>query len=809
MAMPRGVTDVARQPPRLWSRPRRARLYTADRHHPRARRATDLLLLIAASLALAVVVQAAEPPTPFEQALDDLFASAPDFLDILWRVGSRLLLLWALLLAVGALVRWRLAILRDLVVSCGAAAVGATVLGEVVLSGGSLGFWEALTQTDPPPSAVSLPLALAAAITVVASPHIARPYRSVSRWLLAVGSISLLCLEAATGTAAAIGLLCGVVAATLVHLALGSSAGLPSLEEVRQALVDLDVMTGPLQEATRQTAGEFLVDTADPDGVPLLVKVYGRDARDTQLVAKAWRTLWYRGSGSVTLSRMQQAEHEAFVTLLAERSGVHVDEVVRAGRSSNGDAVLVLRQPGVPLPEEGATGVDRGVVERMWDEVTALHDAGIAHGDLAPRRFRRIGDRVAVGGLAHATVWPPRDERQIDIAQLIVTTVLLVGIDEAVEVARVRLGAEGVQGVLPYLQLAGLGSQLRADVKEAELDLDDVRDGAARLAAIEPPPMAKLRRVSRAGLVRAGILALVAYLLISALSGIDFEEVLDELQGASWGVLAVALLLGQTPRLAQAESTRGACPRPVAYGPLVLLQFAITFVNLVIPSAAARVAVNIRFFQRQGIPPASAVSIGVIDGIGGFIVQLTILLVVLVLGVGDPQLDFDLDDVSSSTLLRILAAAAVVVVIAVLVVAVVPSLRRRVVEQVKPWIHEVGETLGSLRSPTKVFQILGGNLVAEVLFASTMALVLAAFGTWVPLGTLLVVNVGVSLFAGLMPVPGGIGVAEGALVVGLTAAGVDEATALSAAIAYRIVTFYLPPVWGAVAFRRLERTGFI
>jgi uncharacterized protein (TIRG00374 family) len=85
----------------------------------------------------------------------------------------------------------------------------------------------------------------------------------------------------------------------------------------------------------------------------------------------------------------------------------------------------------------------------------------------------------------------------------------------------------------------------------------------------------------------------------------------------------------------------------------------------------------------------------------------------------------------------------------------------------------------------------------------------AAFGTSLPLATLLVINVSVALFSGIMPVPGGIGVSEGAYVLLLTSAGVDEATAFGVAIAYRICTFYLPPLWGGVALRRLERTGYL
>jgi len=114
-----------------------------------------------------------------------------------------------------------------------------------------------------------------------------------------------------------------------------------------------------------------------------------------------------------------------------------------------------------------------------------------------------------------------------------------------------------------------------------------------------------------------------------------------------------------------------------------------------------------------------------------------------------------------------------------------------------------------LRSPTRVVRLLLANLAAEVLLASTLGLVLVSLGSSMSLATLLVVNVGVTFFAALIPVPGGIGITEGALVVGLTAAGLDQATAFAAAICYRLCTYYLPPIGGWFAMRRLEKTGLL
>ena len=53
------------------------------------------------------------------------------------------------------------------------------------------------------------------------------------------------------------------------------------------------------------------------------------------------------------------------------------------------------------------------------------------------------------------------------------------------------------------------------------------------------------------------------------------------------------------------------------------------------------------------------------------------------------------------------------------------------------------------------------------------------------------------------------GVSEAALTAGLVALGVPNAAAMSTAIAYRMATFYLPPIWGSVATRWLKRHSYL
>ncbi len=78
-------------------------------------------------------------------------------------------------------------------------------------------------------------------------------------------------------------------------------------------------------------------------------------------------------------------------------------------------------------------------------------------------------------------------------------------------------------------------------------------------------------------------------------------------------------------------------------------------------------------------------------------------------------------------------------------------------------------------------------------------------GYSIGLTELIFINISVSLLAGVLPIPGGIGVVEGGLTFGLVRAGMPEETALAAVLMYRLSTFYLPPIWGFFALKWLEK----
>jgi uncharacterized membrane protein YbhN (UPF0104 family) len=137
------------------------------------------------------------------------------------------------------------------------------------------------------------------------------------------------------------------------------------------------------------------------------------------------------------------------------------------------------------------------------------------------------------------------------------------------------------------------------------------------------------------------------------------------------------------------------------------------------------------------------------------------------------------------------------------------QLRTRIADRVRPVVADARLTLSSLQSPAKLAQLFGGNLLSELILAAALGLSLGAFGASANLATLLVISIGAALFGGFMPVPGGIGVMEAALATGLAATGIDASTAMATALLFRATTYYLPPLWGWMAMRWLQRNSFL
>jgi uncharacterized protein (TIRG00374 family) len=781
----------------------RGRFFALPPQAPRGRRPTDITMLLLSALVFVVFALRADDHTnALGQAIITVVSALPAFLDPLWRIVHDLQVLWSLLLVVVAVFRrqWHL-VLSTFVAVAMVLAVGTLTARWV--NGEWPAFPAGLFDIRVAVAFPAVGIAVWVACASVASAFLTRPYRFFGRTLIFGAALASVAVRSTTPSDTVGAVALGLLSAAAVHLLIGSPGGIPDARGVRRVLMSMGIDAEP--SAIDRHGGVVVARALASNGDDLDVKIYGRDAWDGQFLVKLWRFFWYRDSGStLALSRLQQVEHEAFLTLLAERHGVPVDSVVAADTTVIGDAVLVVRRPGPLLAEVDVVPDDRQL-DAMWTALASLHFTRIAHGAVDAEHVRLTEHGAGLADLSSGFMASGRNEFFVDQAQLLVTTALVAGPDRAIAAARRGVGDEVLGEVVSFVQPAALTRHLRHHTSELDLEVDAFRKHVLTVLELEQRDLQKLRRISWSTVVTSAVLFIAGYMLVSQLTQVGLETVWEAMRDASIAILIGAFLVSSFGRFMGAVGLAGISPTPVPVGRLTVLQFAQTFVSLAMPSTAARVAINIRFFQRNGVEPTTAAAMGALDGFTGFLCQITLLASILLLGIGslDLQLSTDFDLSKVRTMLIWLAAAFVV---GILVIALVPKLRVWVLDQ----FRKVRSFLVPfLKSPRRLAIAFGANFAAELVGALTLFTVLTAFGQHVNYLDVVLVSIFVALFAGLMPVPGGIGVSEAALTAGFIAIGVPESVAFAAALTCRMITFYLPPLIGAFAFRWLRREGFL
>jgi glycosyltransferase 2 family protein len=776
-------------------------LLTAPDAGRRNRRTVDaiFLLLAAIVIGLTAVIASSTPGVDRDvaEALTTLFGWA----DALWRAAFVALLFLALMVVAEVLLHRRWGLARDLFLAVIPLAALGLTLGGIVESDWFPVKDHLLSRWGYP----ELRLAAATAVLVVAGPELVRRVRVLAAWFVPFAALAAIVLGAALPSAALGGLAVGLAVGAIVRLAFGSAAGVPPTERIRAAMAGLGVEVRDLEPSTRQRIGAAEYVGHDPDGNPLKARFLDRDAQDTQRLARRWRLLAYRDPPrSAPIGRLEQVEHEALAMFVAAQAGIRVPEVVLAAPDADGNALLVTQEPDVePLELSRADQVSDKTLEELWQQVDRLHRAGIAHGRLNASNVLVTDEGPMLVDLSAASLAAPQSAIDIDAAELVVACTVLVGPERALRLALNSGWRENLIRILPYLQSAALTPHLRDLARSHEVGLKKLRADFAAATGQEAPEVEPLRRIRPRDLLLTAALIVAAYLLISKLAEIGFGTIYRELKEADPAWVLVALLLAQSSFIGTGISVRGSVATPLPLLPCVLLQSAIKFINLTVPSSAGRIGIDLRFLQRMGASAPEAVAAGALDDVSETIVQAALLLISL-LFVGD-ALDTSKFHLSSPDG-RLVAGIIVALVASLAVVFAVPKLRAKVLPGVRSGLSGLRTVV---RDRHKRLELFGGSIISELLYSISLGATCLAYGVHLDLAQLIFVNTAASVLSSLVPSPGGIGAAEASLSAGLIAMGVGESTAFAVAITQRLCTFYLPPIWGYLSLRWLSRRGYV
>ena len=602
----------------------------------------------------------------------------------------------------------------------------------------------------------------------------------------------------------------------VVRLVFGSPLGLPSPEDVRLLLEEFGIRSRDVHPATRQVWGVARFEATelcrgDRPG-RLGIAVYGRDAADARLLTKAGRFLLYRDSGpSLTITRLQQVEHEAYITMRAGLADAAVPEIVEAGTAGpSRDALLVYRTPpGTALSDTDAAEISDATLDDLYRELLTLRRARIAHGAINGDAVLvdPVAGTVVLADFRNASERASPDQLDRDLAGAIAATAVVIGAERAADAAARGLEPHLMEGALRQLQKPALDPLLVRSLRGRRSLLPEVRERAAAAAAIELPTLAEPRRVSWPTLIMIIGSLIGGWALIGVL--IDVAGSFDTVIGADWLWVIIAFVLAQLAYVASAVESLGSVAGPLPLGRTVAVEVAKAFSGLA-GGAPAIFATRVRYYQKQGYDTPVALSSGAIMTTASWISTAVLFVVSLPFAWGSLDLEATPQAGGDSKLVWIILALVVLIGLVVGLALAVPRLRRLAAEKMRPKLRDIWGNLKVVASsPGKLVQLLGGAFGRDLLVAMALSVSLRAFGDHLRLPILIVVITLAALIGGIAPSPGGMGVVEAGMILGLTAAGVAEADATAAVFIQRLFTSYLPPIWGWITLVWMRRREYL
>ncbi|NDR52817.1 MULTISPECIES: lysylphosphatidylglycerol synthase domain-containing protein [unclassified Actinomyces] len=546
-----------------------------------------------------------------------------------------------------------------------------------------------------------------------------------------------------------------------------------------------------------QLSAHRLYAVWDSAGVRRDVTVLDADRQVAGFLATLWDRVRVKGlSPERDLSVRSAAEHAALMILEAGRAGVRTPALVGIAEADE-SVVLVTDHVRGARALADLDEISDDVLSDLWDQVSRAHKAGLAHRELDSAAVV-LDDSGAVWLLGWDSGETISSElsRRVDLAQVLALTASLTDVERAITAASRSLTTQQLASIAPMLQQVVLPAATREAMGRRGKVLQELRDALVDLTPTAHAEPAKLTRFSPRTVIMA-IVGLVA--LWTLLARMNIEQITDAVAGANlWWILG-ALIFSLATYV-------GAGLALVAFSPVKLplwksteVHLASSVVSLVAPAGVGGAAINLRFLARKGVPTAIGVATVALVQVVQFVVTVVLLIIVAA-------------TTGQSTSLTL--PSGWVLVIAVALVAVVatalfiPKVRSWVWEKIEPTYRQVWPRLVWVMSnPGRLALGIGGTLLLSLSYILSFGASLWAFGHTLSFSVLAITYLAANTVGSVVPSPGGIGPVEVALTAGLVTAGVPNGVALSTAVVYRLVTFWVPIPVGWLSLHRLQRHG--
>ncbi len=640
---------------------------------------------------------------------------------------------------------------------------------------------------------------------VLGSPWISRPWRRAG-WLIVIVALLFRAVAAVGGPldiVIAVG--AGVVGGSAVLLIFGAPNKRPRGPAVVAAMARAGIPLARLERAGVDARSSTPYFGETEAGGTLFIKVLGRDERSADLMFRVYRFLRLKDVGDrgpfTSLQRM--VEHEALVALYANDSGILTPRlVVTTNVGDDGFLLAYERAAGDSLDRVDDEAIDDDVLRRIWQGVAQLRTRRIAHRDLRLANVMLAPDgRPWFIDFGFAEIAATDQMLDTDVAELLSSTALKVGVKRAVDAAVAVIGKPAVASAAPRIQPLALSTATRKSLVARKPLCDDLRRYAAEASDagdIEPQDLQRIKPRTVLTLVALG---LAFYVLIPQLA--DVSGVLSELRHAEWSWALWAVAASALTYVAAAIGLMGSVPGRIPFLGTFATQLAGSFVNRITPARVGGIATNVRFLQKQGVDlPVASSSIG-LQQLAGLLMHVTLSFLFLVWAGRSGVQAIDFLPSGQTVLVGLTAVLALSGLLFLL-----PWGRKILRKRVLPILRRSGRGIAEVaRRPLKLLELFGGSAILTLAYIAAFVFAIEAFGGDLSIASIGVVYLVGSAVSSVAPTPGGIGAVEAALIAGLTAVGLDREIAVPAVFLFRIATFWLPIVPGWLMFLVLQRRG--
>lgn len=787
-----------------------ARKYFLARPQSLSRRPTDVIFLLAASITFAVttliflITRGYFDIAGFSlfETIRNLPTPAGRFLQLIPAAGGPGAVLAGGLLAILAR-RYLLA--RNLAASGLLAWLFAKLVRVLTERGQPEGLLEEIRRLNPTVSELAFPsghVAVASALVTVATPYLNRKLQALLWSVVALVALARLYEGSHLPIDVIGGVALGVGVGALTNLLLGVRQEDSPVALVQQTLEEYGVDVCDITPV-RGSTGEWLsyfVKIASGD--EYFVKLIGTEQRNANFLFKVWRAAFLKSVASVApfLTPKQQAEHEAYLTLLAQGHGVRTPDIEFSAKTEGNFALIARKRiPGRPLDTLDANDIGDALLREVWLQVQNLHGACIVHGDLHTPNIVVDGeDRPWIIDFGLAEAGAAEEVLIQDIAHLLASLATIVGPKRAVATALDVLGQEALLRAVPGLQPAALSVGAAVDLQMDPDLLATLQEAIAEQTGEEIPEDESILRIRTEHALWVFGLGLGIYFLLPQLGELGEIAALWRSVHSVW--LLAGLVASAATYALSAITLVGAVTGSINFWRTFAATLAASFGNRFSPRGVGGVVILERYLERTGLNRRRALTAVAVKTAADVIIHTGALIVTLW------AIEFD-----EVAILQDIQPWQIVIGVGVVILLLVFFLRSpaRVRDALRTTKASLRDLRAVFRKPTKAAQLFGGTLAMTFAYIATLLISLLAVGVQIPIPQVAAVYFVGELIGSASPTPGGLGVLEGTYIAALTALGVSPSQAVAAVLLYRLLTFWLPILPGFLAFRHLQREEYL